>query len=81
MAPGHLRDQHGAGVRAGPVQSTLDDARTLPEFVDGKLLEVLASEDRWQEYVTIDVGPSEGLNLRERSDKAGRKDDYDRYDP
>lgn len=60
----------------------LDEAGALPPaFANPRLLEALASEDRWQEFVTVDVGNWAGANLRDISEKAGRKPEYDRYYP
>jgi len=51
----------------------------LPRHVDVALLERLANEDMWQEYVSIDVGHWAGLTARKMADDAGVKDVYDKF--
>lgn len=42
-------------------------------------LEDLANEDKWEEFVDIDLGSWSKLNLRKMSEEAGVKDIYDKY--
>lgn len=51
----------------------------MPEFVDAGMLQDLANEDFWQEYVDIDLGHWAGKNLRELAISGGTKDVYDTY--
>jgi Family of unknown function (DUF5677) len=48
-------------------------------FVDPSVLQALANEDYWQEFVNIDLAHWCGKDLRKMSEEAGCKDDYDRY--
>ena len=50
-----------------------------PAFVDVKVIEEIASEDIWEEFVGVNLGSWSGLDLRKISEKAGLKDTYDQY--
>ena len=50
-----------------------------PAFVDVKVIEEIASEDIWEEFVDVNLGSWSGLDLRKISEKAGLKDIYDQY--
>jgi len=50
-----------------------------PASIDPKVLEQLANEDRWQEFVPIDLGHWDKTDLRKMSEEAGVKDTYDRF--
>jgi hypothetical protein len=58
----------------------LDDD-DLPNYVSKDLLEALASEDQWQEFVSINLGNWEKTNLRSMSEAAQVKPEYDRFYP
>jgi len=49
----------------------------LPTYVSVQTLELLANEDRWQEYLKIDLGHWDKSNLRQMSEVAGVKSEYD----
>lgn len=51
----------------------------IPSYVTLEELEELANEDRWKEFVDIDLGNWAKLDLRRMSDEAGVKDLYDKY--
>jgi len=51
----------------------------LPKHVDIDVLNQLANEDMWQEFVSIDVGQWTGLTVRKMAEIAGVKDIYDKY--
>jgi len=51
----------------------------MPAFVKKDDLEELANEDRWLEFVDIDLGSWAKMNLREMSERAKKKDIYDKY--
>lgn len=53
----------------------------LPMAIDPSVLETIANEDRWQEFVSINLGHWEKANLRVMSESAGVKGMYDRYYP
>lgn len=55
------------------------DSEEMPAYVKKDDLEELASEDRWLEFVDIDLGSWAKINLREMSDRAKKKDIYDKY--
>ncbi|WP_231031169.1 DUF5677 domain-containing protein [Sphingomonas sp. IC-56] len=55
------------------------DSDEVPSYVRLNELEELANEDRWQEFVEIDLGNWAKLDLRRMSEEAGVKDVYDRY--
>jgi Family of unknown function (DUF5677) len=52
---------------------------TPPQFLDGEVLNRIANEDFWEEFVPIDVGHWWDSDLRKLSLKIGLKDVYDRY--
>jgi hypothetical protein len=54
-------------------------ADELPSSIDAKLLEALANEDRWQEFVEINLGHWDSSNLRKTSEAAGEKGLYDKF--
>ncbi|MEZ5898487.1 MAG: DUF5677 domain-containing protein [Hyphomicrobiaceae bacterium] len=51
----------------------------LPRHIDIDVLERLANEDMWQEFVPVDVGNWAGLTVRKMADDAGTKDVYDMF--
>jgi len=58
-----------------------DPAGAAPASIDVEILRELANEDRWQEYVSIDLGHWAGKDLRKLSDEARVKPVYDRFYP
>lgn len=50
-----------------------------PSFIEKGMLEMLANEDFFQEYLEIDLGHWCGKDLRKMSEDSGTKDDYDRF--
>jgi uncharacterized protein with PIN domain len=52
---------------------------TPPNYLDREVLNRIANEDFWEEFVPIDLGHWAGLDLRKLSEKVGLKDIYDRY--
>jgi hypothetical protein len=57
------------------------EGSAVPDFLSLDILEMIANEDRWQEFVPINLGHWEKRNLRLMSDTAGVKDSYDQYYP
>ncbi|MBK9949215.1 MAG: hypothetical protein IPP12_18825 [Nitrospira sp.] len=51
----------------------------LPNFLDESMLYEIANEDRWQEFLDIDVGHWANSNLRKLAIDCGAKDIYDKY--
>lgn len=54
-------------------------ADNVPRFVDLKLLEMLANEDKWLEFQDINLGAWAEKNLRALAIEANVKDIYDAY--
>lgn len=52
---------------------------TMPDFIQMDVLEHMASEDAWQEFVPINLGNWDGGNLRKMSETAAVKNIYDSY--
>ena len=59
----------------------LDAFQEPPEFIDLNSLEKIASEDLWEEFVTIDLGNWAGTDLRKISEQVSLKETYDQYYP
>jgi len=57
----------------------LDQSEEQVGYVKLEVLHQLANEDRWQEFVSINLGHWEKSNLRKMSQDAGTKLDYDNY--
>lgn len=55
------------------------DSDEKAKFVNEEDLHNLANEDKWEEFVDIDLGSWAKKNLREMADEAGVKDVYDKY--
>ena len=71
---------YGAG-QAKLAFMKLDETQDMPQFVNLETLEALANEDMWQEYISVDLGHWDKSNLRALSERAGIKEDYDKYYP
>ena len=69
---------HGAG-QAKLAFLKLDEASDAPRYVDVQTLEALASEDRWQELLDIDLGHWDKTDLRKMSIAADVKGVYDQF--
>jgi Family of unknown function (DUF5677)/SEC-C motif len=57
----------------------LKESGSRPHSVSLEVLEQLANEDRWQEFVPIDLGHWDKTDLRRMSEEAGVKQTYDRF--
>ena len=51
----------------------------LPSFMDEDALYAIANEDKWQEFLDIDVGHWANSNLRKLATESGAKELYDKY--
>lgn len=51
----------------------------LPPFLDEHALHEIANEDKWQEYLDIDIGHWADSNLRKLAIECDAKDVYDKY--
>jgi Family of unknown function (DUF5677) len=73
--------QYGSG-QAKLAFLKLDDTDVdIPSSINLDVLRNLANEDRWLEFVSIDLGHWAAGNLRELSEATGVKPDYDRLYP
>jgi len=57
----------------------LKESGSSPNSIDTRVLEQLANEDRWQEFLSIDLGHWDKTDLRRMSEEAGVKQIYDRF--
>ena len=57
----------------------LEESGVKPSFVNVQMLERLANEDMWLEFQPINVGHWEKTNLRQMSETASVKADYDQF--
>ena len=51
----------------------------LPNFMDLEKMRFIANEDRWDEFLTVNIGHWEDMNLRSMSIEVGVKEIYDMY--
>jgi hypothetical protein len=74
--------QYGSG-QAKLAFLKLDDAAAtaVPSSVNPEILLQLANEDKWLEFVSIDLGHWAATDLRKLSEDSGVKSDYDRIYP
>lgn len=52
---------------------------TIPHYIPEKELRLIANEDKWEEFVTVDIGDWAGDNLRQRAIKTEMKEFYEDY--
>lgn len=71
---------YGAG-QAKLALLKFQDAEDIPASLDLHVLENLVNEDAWEEFLPIDLGHWAKANLRQISEDAEVKDEYDRYYP
>ena len=72
--------QYGSG-QAKLASLKLDESRESPQYVDEATLEIIASEDLWEEYLSINIGNWANEDLRKLSERTQLKDTYDQYYP
>ena len=58
-----------------------EDSVEPPSYIDVDTLDHIASEDIWQEFVTVNLGSWNKMDLRKTSERAGVKDVYDQHYP
>ena len=51
----------------------------VPHYIPEKELRMIANEDKWEEFVTVDIGDWSGDNLRQRAIKMNLKEFYEDY--
>ena len=59
----------------------LDDLVEPPKYIDAERVESIASEDLWEELLTIDIGHWASGDLRKISEETRLKELYDQYYP
>lgn len=70
--------QHGSG-QAKLVYLKFQELKKTPKWIDPEIAEKIANEDKWSEFVPINVGHWDDSNLRILSETAGLKEIYDEY--
>jgi hypothetical protein len=70
--------EYGVG-QAKLIHLKLKELGKHPMSIDPQLIEAIANEDRWQEFVSINIGHWDDSNLRKNAEDAGLKDVYDQY--
>jgi len=70
--------QYGVG-QAKLVHLKLQEITDKPSSIDPTTTERIANEDKWQEFVSINLGHWDNTSLREISEDADLKDVYDKY--
>ena len=73
--------QYGSGQAKLAFLKLDDPASSIPSSVNPEILRQLANEDRWLEFVSIDLGHWAATDLRKLSEDSGVKPDYDRIYP
>ncbi|MGK3225728.1 DUF5677 domain-containing protein [Enterobacter soli] len=56
-----------------------DENLTPPKYINQEILEIIASEDTWEEYLDIELGNWTNLDLRKLSIESNLKEFYDTY--
>jgi hypothetical protein len=69
---------HGMGQAKLVVQRSEEESRS-PEYLDLKNLGQIANDDVWVEFLPIDIGSWDNMDLRKRAIEVGLKDKYDDY--
>ena len=72
--------EYGAG-QAKLSSLKLEDIEETPKYIDAERIESIASEDLWEELLTIDIGHWASGDLRKISEETQLKDLYDQYYP
>lgn len=70
---------YGAGQAKLALLKFNEYSKNKPLFINEDVLENLANEDSFQEFVNIDLGHWCGLDLRKMAELSGTKEDYDKY--
>lgn len=69
---------YGAG-QAKLIYLKMKDLKEAVSCIDVEKLENIANEDKWIEFVPMNIGHWESTNLRKMSEECGQKDIYDKY--
>ena len=70
--------EYGAG-QAKLSSLKFDDLIEPPKYIDIASIDQIASEDIWDEFLTVNIASWSGLDLRAISEKSGLKELYDQY--
>ena len=70
--------EYGAG-QAKLNALKFDESIEQPQYIDLDTIELIASEDIWSEYLTVNLASWSGLDLRRISERSGLKDTYDQH--
>jgi hypothetical protein len=70
--------EHGAG-QAKLNALKFDDLLEPPAYINIETIEHIASEDIWEEFLTVNLSSWSGMDLRKLSEKTGLKDTYDQH--
>lgn len=70
---------YGAGQAKLAFLKAQESDGDLPNFIDEDALHAIANEDVWQEFVDINLGDWEKSDNRQRAEKGGLKNVYDKY--
>jgi hypothetical protein len=70
---------YGAGQAKLAFLKAQEAEGDLTQFLDENALHEIANEDKWQEYLDIDIGHWADSNLRKLSIDSDAKDVYDKY--
>lgn len=68
---------YGIGQAKLVIQKSRESSSEIPAYLPVEELNLIANEDRWEEFVAIDVGDWADKDLRKRSEVGGTKDIYD----
>ncbi|MDY0309745.1 MAG: DUF5677 domain-containing protein [Castellaniella sp.] len=69
----------GAGQAKLAFLKAQEEVGDLPGFIDEDALHQIANEDKWQEFLDIDIGHWAKANLRTLAQQCGAKEIYDKY--
>lgn len=69
---------YGTG-QAKLIYLKLQELKDKSVSINEKMINEIANEDVWQEFVSINIGQWDKTDLRKMSEKAGLKDIYDQY--
>lgn len=70
--------EYGTG-QAKLVYLKLQELKDKPTAINEKVMDEIANEDVWQEFVSINIGQWDKTDLRKMSENVGLKDIYDQY--
>ena len=69
---------YGSG-QAKLIYLKLQELKDMPDSIDIEVMEKIANEDMWLEFVSINLGHWDNIDLRKMSEEVGLKEIYDRF--